>query len=123
MLDDATTLAAAAAGVIKSMEHACARSCTRRCRGCRVSRLINQTQAFQDGVAGASEMAHFTDGEAVVTELPKLLEKQMDLGLVISNDLHSLGRHCPKNMGQASINGAKDGGDSRRKAGGGGVLR
>lgn len=121
-LDDATTLATAAAGVIKSMEHACTRSCTRRCRGCRVSRLINETRAFRDGVADASEMGHFTDGEAIVTELPKMLEKQMQLGLAIANELLSLGQHCPKALGQASTNGAKDGSHGHRKSGAGGVT-
>jgi hypothetical protein len=112
-LDDATTLAAAAAGALKSMENACARSCKRRCRGCRVGRLINQTQAFQDGIADATEMGHFTDGEAIVTKLPKMLEKQAQLGLAIASDLLSLGRHCPKTMGQADSKSTPGGSDGR----------
>lgn len=95
-VEESTSLAATAAETLSSMEHACAVSCRRGCRGCRVSRLINQTRAFHDGVDRASEMAFFADGEETVGKLPRLLEEQAKLGAEIVDDLISLGRHCPK---------------------------
>lgn len=95
-LEQATEAASKAKEVLMGMHLACAVSCAKGCRGCRVARLLNQTLALQQGVDDAVEVGYFVDDERTMTSLPARLMAQAGMAKSIASSLRILGSRCPQ---------------------------
>jgi hypothetical protein len=83
------------------LRQACATSCARGCRGCRVARLFNLTLAVKAGMEEVDELGTFIDDERTLTELPRKLNHNAQEAKRVADSLRGLRSHCDHGPGRA----------------------
>ena len=100
-LEAASTLAGDAHDLVDVLRQACATSCARGCRGCRVARLFNLTLAVKAGMEEVDELGTFIDDERTLTELPRKLNHNAQEAKRVADSLRGLRSHCDHGPGRA----------------------
>lgn len=111
-LEATTNAASESMDLLQGMLQACAASCKAQCpapRGCRVSRLLNQTAALQRGLDEAAEVGFFVDDERTMTALPAKLNAQGTLAKGIALELAQLATRCTARQAKAVLSQATSG--------------